>query len=336
MVCRQDKVRLSCSVHYTNDVIGNIDGAKREVNIGITGATGFLGHHLIETFAAQGHSIVAWSRDPDTVKLKGKAANADITWIRGRLGDQQASDELARRSDVLIHAAVFRDGDSFIGSEGDPIEYFDVNVTGSMRLLEAASQHEVNRFVFISSGAVHERVAPDRVLDETHPHWPASIYGAYKSSVESMIHAYGWSGRLDACTVRPTSIYGVTDPISKSKWFELVSDVVDGKTVKPTGGGKMVHAHDVAKAAWLCATTDQNVKGETFNTCDRFISHYEVATIAKEITGSKSEIEGDPKQAGNPMNTDKLEGLGFDFGHTKLLRATIADLIKAIQHSRQH
>ena len=305
-----------------------IDRGSEEVKIGITGATGFLGRSLITTIAAEGHQIVAWSRDPDAAKRIACPGNTVVTWIPGRLGDQESAESICSQSDAIVHAAVNRNGEAFIGTEGNPAEYFDTNVTGTVRLLEAAASQGIKRLVFISSGAVHQKVATDRELDETHPLWPASIYGAYKASVETLIHAYGFSGKLDCCTIRPTAIYGVTDPIENSKWFGLIEDVVRGQSVSPSGGGKVVHAADVAKAALLCLTTDQAIFGETFNCCDRFASHHEVAAIAKRLSHSDSEIQGERKTEGNRMNTEKLQALGMRFGGAATLEATIAQLIR--------
>lgn len=305
-----------------------IDRGSEEVKIGITGATGFLGRALISAIAAEGHQVVAWARDPDAAKRSLFPGNTVTTWISGHLGDQESADSLCSQCDAIVHAAVDRNGEAFIGTEGNPAEYFDANVTGTVRLLEAATSQGIHRFVFISSGAVHQKVADDRPLDETHPLWPASIYGAYKASVETLIHAYGFSGKLDCCTVRPTAIYGVADPIENSKWFSLIQDVIRGESVTPSGGGKVVHAADVAKAAFLCLTTDQAISGETFNCCDRFVSHHEVATIAKRLSGSSAEIQGAPKSEGNRMSTEKLRSLGMQFGSTVLLEETISQIIK--------
>ena len=291
------------------------------MKIGITGATGFLGRYLIRELIDHQHEIVAWSRDPSRAE-----SHDAIHWIKGRLGEAEAANQLAKHCDAIVHAAVQQAGPGFIGGEGEPIAYLSNNVIGSGQLLDAASCHGVNRFVFVSSGAVHDRMAPKRPLDETHPLWPGSLYGAAKASVETLVHAYGFSGKLNCCTVRPTGIYGAADPIEKSKWCDLVQKVVRGDPVHPTGGSKVVHAADVAKAIAILLHTQETVAGETYNCCDRMISHHEVAMIAQSISGSESIIEGAPKEAKHPMDTSKIQALGMQFGGTELLHSTIRQI----------
>lgn len=294
--------------------------------IGITGATGFLGRAIIDQWvegSGRKGSVIAWTRSPDR-----QPDRPHVVWIRGQLRDLESVQALADQCDAIVHAGVHMRGDSFIGGEGDPATYFDTNVTGTVELLEAAVQHDVKKFIFLSSGAVHANVADDRRLDERHPLWPNSLYGSYKASVETLVHAYGLSGKIDACSLRPTSIYGLEVPPTESKFFQLVQDVAMGKTVQATGGGKVVHVRDVAKAVEVLLTADRSTTaGQTFNCTDRFVSQHEVATIAKEITGSDATIVGEPKTPGNVMDTSKIQSLGMSFGGTALLRSTVQELV---------
>jgi nucleoside-diphosphate-sugar epimerase len=298
------------------------------MKIGMTGATGFLGHCLTNRLLAQGHQVVAWCRDLKRISQSNEAPSAPrVDWIEGRLGDDAATEALVQGCDAIVHAGLFQPGSGFIGGEGDAIEYLQTNVIGSAKLLETASKHRVGRFVFVSSGSVHDRVAADRALDEKHPLWPCSLYGAYKASVETFIHAYGFSGKLACCTLRPTAIYGVADPKEESKWYPMIADIAAGKDVHATGGSKSVHVADVAAAIELLLQTAEPISGETFNCTDRMISQYEVAQIAKRISASLSVISGESKEAKHPMDTSKIESLGMRFGGTALLESTIAELL---------
>ncbi|MGB7326299.1 MAG: NAD(P)-dependent oxidoreductase [Rubripirellula sp.] len=296
------------------------------MRIGLTGATGFLGQAFVKRAIADGHTVIAWRRDshaqPDRV-------SDGVTWIDGRLGDQDAATELAQRSDVIVHAGLDRSSDGFMDWPADPTAYFQTNVIGTLQLIEAAVSHSLRRFVFVSSGAVHEKIAINRSLDETHPLWPGSIYGSYKASVETLIHAYGNSGRLSCCAVRPTAIYGAADPIADSKWFALVQDIVAGRSVDVSGGSKSVNVDDVVDAIRMLLETDDCIDGESYNCCDRMISEHEVATIAKRLSKSESVISGSEKVAKNVIDTTKIQGLGFTFGGTPKLEATIQTLIDA-------
>jgi len=106
--------------------------------------------------------------------------------------------------------------------------------------------------------------------------------------------------------------------------------VARGETVAVQGGGKEVHAGDVAKAInLLCQAPSDVVTGGIFNCCDRYVSQHEVATIAKELSGSKASIEGTPSQPKNQIVSNRLKALGFQFGGTERLRNTIAEILKS-------
>lgn len=301
------------------------------MRIFLTGGTGFLGRYLISRFLSDGHRVVALSRNAN-----GQKPDRGLEWVDGELGGGGQTVKAIGDADAVVHAGHFRgpaeEGSgggrvSFIGQEGDAEDYFRVNVLGTIQLMDAAVDAGCRRFIAISSGAVHGRVVDDRPLDERHPHWPTSLYGAAKASIESLGHAYGFSGRLEMATLRPTAIYGVDDPIEQSRWYALVRELAAGHDVNVSGGAKTVHVADVAAAVALLLTTDQPIAGETYNCCERMISDHEVATIAKRLSGSNVVIKGHPKRAKHEMRSDKLRSLGFEFGGLPRLKQTIERLL---------
>ena len=199
---------------------------------------------------------------------------------------------------------------------------------GTIRLIEAARTAGAERFVLISTCAVHEKILDDRPLDETHPTLPTSHYGAHKAALEQFVHSYGFGQGYPICAVRPTGVYGAKRPAQNSKWFDLVSAVVRGEPVTCQRGGKEVHAADVAKAVGILLTAD-GVAGQAYNCCDRYVSEYEVATIARRISGSSSRILGEPTAPRHEIVTAKIRALGMEFGGRPLLETTIAELVVA-------
>lgn len=298
------------------------------MRIAITGATGFLGRHLIRCGLDRGHQITAWYRDKNRIPRD----LGHVDWIRGELGNPDDAKRLVESVDAVIHSGLARSGPSFLDSGGDPLDYWHRNSTGSLQLLQSAAQAGASRFIFISSGAVHDNVLPDHPLDETHPPRPKTLYGAYKASVESLVHHFGSSGKLCAATIRPPAIYGLNAPPEDSKWYDLVRRICRHEDVQATGGSKTVHAKDVAAATMLVLGQQADtVAGEVFNCCDRMISDYEVATIAKEISGSRSNLGGQAKVAKHQIDTSKIRALGMEFGGDTLLRNTIAELVSAAE-----
>ena len=298
------------------------------MKVAITGATGFLGRYVVRKLHAEGNVCRCWIRS-EVNRFEPADSNHVIEWVPGELGNTAACDELVKGCDAVVHSGLHRAGESFRSSEGDVAEFVQKNVVGTIQLIEAARAAGVRKFVFISTCAVHEKILDDRPLDESHPLWMTTHYGAHKAAVEQFVHSYGFGTGFPIVALRPTGIYGLHHQASKSKWFDLVQKVANGETVDCSGGGKEVHAADVAEAADILLHS-QGDAGEAYSCYDRYVSHYEVATIAKELSGSSAEITGDNSTPKHQIVSDKLKGIGMQFGGEALLRKTVSELLSAM------
>lgn len=297
------------------------------MRVAVTGATGFIGRYIAHHLAGQGHALRCWHRASSD--RAGFDSISDLQWVEGDLGDRESATELVAGCESVVHAALYRPGMEFQGAEGDLVEFAQKNVIGTLELIEAARRAGVARFVFVSTCAVHDKILDDRPLDEAHPLWAMSHYGAHKAAIEKFVHSYGLGQGFPICALRPTGVYGVARAIENSKWHDLVSAVVRGEKVNCRRGGKEVHAADVAKAAGLLLNAD-GITGEAFNCYDRYVSEFDVATLAKEISGSTSQIVGEPKQPKHQIVTDKIRSLGMQFGGDDLLRQTVAEMVQGV------
>ena len=135
------------------------------------------------------------------------------------------------------------------------------------------------------------------------------------------------SATVSRSALRPTGIYGLAHPARTSKWFDLVAAVTRGEDVVCRRGGKEVHAADVARAAALLLTAEL-VAGEAYNCYDRYVSEFEVATLARELTGSRMRDPGGSSTPRHQIVTAKLRALGMRFGGLALLKQTIAQMVE--------
>jgi nucleoside-diphosphate-sugar epimerase len=303
---------------------------EARMRIAITGATGFVGRYLVRHLAEAGHRLRCWYR-PSSDR-GGFDAAWPIEWLPGQLDDPDATQKLIEGADALVHAAVQWQGprNRGAGSHGDPNVFFGVNLTGSLQLFQAAFEARLSRCVFISTCAVHEVILTDRPLDEAHPLWPTSHYGAHKAALEAFVHSSGLGQGFPICALRPTGVYGLAHPPRASRWFDLVGRVLRGERIESARGGKEVHAADVARAVELLLSAEaRDVTGQSFNCYDLYVAEQEVARIAKELTGSQSEIAALNRGPKNQIDTRKIRALGMTFGGEDLLRRTVQELVEA-------
>lgn len=297
------------------------------MKVAVTGGTGFLGRYILPRLADQGRRLRAWKRA--TSDLTGLEA-LPVEWVEGDL--RATPDELLEGVDAVVHAALERPGNASFRDSGsfDLVEFVETNLVGTLRLMEAARQRNIGRFIFISTCAVHEVILDDRPLDETHPVWPTTHYGAHKAALEAFVSSYGRGQGWTICSLRPSGIYGVAHPPSKSKYYDLVGDVLAGKPIESPRGGKEVHAADVAKAVDILLSADEDaIRGQAFNCCEGYIAEQRVAQIAKELSGSSSSIADLNEGPKHQIENAKLRALGMEFGGESLLRDTVSKLIEA-------
>jgi nucleoside-diphosphate-sugar epimerase len=306
------------------------------MRIAVTGATGFLGRYIVRHLTGTGHQLRCWYR-PGSDR-SGFEDTGAIEWLPGALGDAAAVRELVWGTDAVVHAAVQWEGprNRGRGGHGEPGVFFGLNLTGSLQLFQAAFEAGVSRCVFISTCAVHEVILDDRPLDEAHPLWPTSHYGAHKAALEAFVHSFGLGQGWPICALRPTGIYGLAHPPEQSRYYDLVGQVLRGERIESARGGKEVHAADVARAVELLLRVDaQRIAGQSFNCYDLYVAEEHVARIAKELTGSPSVISSSSRGPKHQIDTSKIRKLGMTFGGEDLLRRTVQELVEAQHQAKQ-
>ncbi len=299
------------------------------MKIAITGLTGFLGHYVAKKPFEGDVQIHALIRNTSNT-LHLKDYEKKITFVKGDLTDKEILKKFVQGADVVIHMAYERDGATFHEAANKDIKRFvEANLLGSIELLDASKQAGIKQFIFISSCAVYGHIFPHIKLDELHPLIPDSNYGAYKASVEAFCCSYFMTKAFDTTIFRPVGIYGINPHLAHSAWYNIVKDIKHGVNVEVSGGGKVVHVEDIAQAIDL-AIDNKEASGKIYNLVDFYIDNMTIASMAKELCGSRSIISGIPKQPIHTIDSTQSKVLGVHYAGMEGLKRYIQELINHV------
>jgi UDP-glucose 4-epimerase len=159
------------------------------LRIFVTGGAGYIGTHTVLQLLTAGHQVCVFDNfansSPIALDRVGALTNRDLQIVRGDIRASEAIDRAL--GDFSPHAVIHFAGLKAVGESNDkPLLYYDNNVGGSARLLEAMNRAGCRRIVFSSSATVYgePRYLP---FDEAHPIAPTNPYGRTKAMVEAMI-----------------------------------------------------------------------------------------------------------------------------------------------------
>jgi NAD dependent epimerase/dehydratase len=175
----------------------------------ITGADGFIGSHLVEEVVAAGGKVDALAQY-NAFGSNGWLDELDDSVLgetqvhHGDIRDPHYISKLVAGHDVVFHLAALI---AVPYSYHAPQSYVDVNVTGTLNVLEACRTHEVERFVQTSTSEVYG-TAQSTPISEDHPLQGQSPYAASKIAADMMVEAYVRSFELPAVILRPFNTYG--------------------------------------------------------------------------------------------------------------------------------
>src|SRR6202012_3991778 len=258
--------------------------ATQPVRTLVTGASGFTGRYLVERLLARGHAVI------ETVGERDEPETPTRLWLDVTSPD--ACQRVIERTqpDYIVHLAAI----SFVGHQ-DPLDFYRVNVMGTLNLLEACAQvgHPPRKLLIASSANVYGNVASD-AIDETFPLHPVNHYAASKAAMETMVRTR--FARLPILIARPFNYTGR----GQTSNF-LVPKIVEhfARREPSIELGNIDVARDFSDVRYVAsayeALLDSAAAAKTVNVCTGTpFTLREILSAASDLTGHELEIHVNP------------------------------------------
>ncbi|MGH7494390.1 MAG: NAD-dependent epimerase/dehydratase family protein [bacterium] len=268
----------------------------------VTGGAGFIGSHIVDAFLGLGHevtiidSLITGQRE--NVNPRARFYEIDIR------SKELAAIFAREKFEVVCHHAAQMDVRK---SVDDPRYDADVNIMGTLNLLERARETGVRKFIFASSGGAMYGEQEKFPADEEHRTWPASPYGITKLTCEKYIAFFGQNYNMSYVLLRYANVYGPRQsPHGEAGVVAIfTSRLLAGQQPVINGDGKQtrdyVYVHDVVKA---------NVAALNFTHSDYFNIGTGIETDVNELfqrlnaaAGQRAQEQHAPAKAGEQLHS---------------------------------
>lgn len=227
------------------------------MNIFITGGTGFIGSRLAMKCIERGHAVIVLGQENNPAEASNRilVEKEGAKVILGSVTDKELLSRALMGMDIVFHLAAAQHEVNVPDQR-----YWDVNVKGTINLLEASAKAEVRRFVHGSTIGVYGSSMDGNVIDEETPLRPDNIYGETKAEGEKAVLSF--REKLPVVILRIPETYGPGDrrllklfkAIHKNRFFMIGS----GKNLH-----HLIYIDDLIEAFFLAAESPDSV-GEVF------------------------------------------------------------------------
>jgi nucleoside-diphosphate-sugar epimerase len=248
------------------------------VKVLVTGASGFVGKHVVEYLSTHGHEPIP--TDVSAGQKQGSVTDKAFVW-----------DVLSKLEfDAIVHLAGIADLRTTLDS---PYNAFEVNSYGTLNMLELGLRKNVKRFVYASSANVYGAPKRNPVTEDT-PFDPRVPYDYSKMAGEAFVMGYYKAKQLPVSITRSWLLFGPYDAPNRAV-PRFVKSCLENQPIKLFNAGRDTtapcHARNYGK---LVATLIENpaAVGEAFNFAgERVLTIRDLAELIKSLTGSKSELQ---------------------------------------------
>ncbi len=277
----------------------------------ITGGAGFIGSHLVEELVKKGFEI----RVIDNLST-GKSENLaglEAEFLRLDIAKDDLTDAF-KDIDIVYHLAAIGSVQRSIDS---PPETTQVNTGGTMRVLQAARDAGVKKFIYASSSAVYGD-SPTLPRKESQPAIPLSPYAASKLAGELYCYSMFRSAGLDTVSFRFFNVYGSRQDarsIYSAVIPRFMTQAIEGKPFTIYGDGlqsrDFTFVKDVVTTLIIAANTD-SISGLTMNLATgKQTTVIELAQMISKVVGITARFEFSPARSGE---------VRFSYADTSLAR----------------
>lgn len=180
----------------------------------ITGAAGFIGSHTCESLIKNGNSIIGvdnfdsfYSYKLKKLNLEQLNQNSNFRFYKADIRDDKALNQIfsSNQVDVVIHLAAKAGVRPSIESIS---EYYDVNINGTISLLESMRKNGIKKMVFASSSSIYGNNQKVPFSEDDRVDNPISPYASTKKSGELLCHVYSHLYNFDITCLRFFTVYG--------------------------------------------------------------------------------------------------------------------------------
>ena len=212
-------------------------------NVLVTGAAGFIGHHVTRALLARGETVIGLDNLNDyydvalkEARLREVACDA-FSFIRGDICDRELIQRVLSDSQVrqVVHLAA---QPGVRHSAQQPETHVDTNIVGFANMLEICRAQGVEHLVFASSSSVYGEGAATPYREHAPLGVPLSVYAASKRAGEHMAHAYGHTFGLRTTGLRFFTVYGPWGRPDMAVW-NFTERIAQGQTIEVFGRGEM-------------------------------------------------------------------------------------------------
>ena len=240
----------------------------------VTGGAGFIGSHIAHALLEQGAQVrvldnFSTGKRDNLEQLTKQFKGDQLEVLEGDVRDATRVDEAVRGVDVIFHEAAFV---SVPQSMNEPQTCFDVNISGTSLLFDAARRAGVRRAVVASSAAVYGESDALPLVEET-PLQPKSPYAVSKRVNEMYAELFTGAFGFDVVALRYFNVYGPRqrpDSMYAAAVPIFARRMLDNKPVIVFGDGgqtrDLINVHDIVRAN-LLASQHPDAAGKVFNIC---------------------------------------------------------------------